>query len=68
MEDPSFLNWYRVMNMECFPLLRLILRSAGYPRHRFVPLNLVSTLGPSLGVGGGGGGADQNIVMGRVPL
>ena len=34
--------------MECFPFLRLNWQSADYPRHKFGPLGLVSTLG-SLG-------------------
>ena len=49
MGDPSFLNWYRVTNMECFPFLRLIRWSTDYPRHQFGQLGLVSTLGSSLG-------------------
>ena len=49
MGDPSFPNWYRVTNMECFPFLRLIWRSADHPRHRLCSLSLVSTLGLSLG-------------------
>ena len=60
MGDPSFLNGYRIMNMECFPFLRLIGRSMDFPRHRFGPLGLVVHRGPKpWGV--------QNIVMGRVP-
>ena len=49
MRDPYYLNWYRVMNMECFPFLRLIKLSTDYPRHQFDPLGLVLTMGPSLG-------------------
>ena len=49
MRDHSLLNWYQVTNMECFPLLWLIWRSTSHPRHRFSPLGLVLTLGPSLG-------------------
>ena len=48
MGDPSFLSWYWIMNMECFPFLRLIRGSTDYPRHQFGPLGLVSTLGPIL--------------------
>ena len=60
MGDHSFLNWYRIMNMECFRLLRLIRRSKDFPRHRFSPLGLVFDLGPKpWGV--------QYIVMGQVP-
>ena len=49
MGDPSFLNGYQIMNMECFPFLRLIRQSTDFPRHRFGPLGLVFDLGPSLG-------------------
>ena len=60
MGDPSFLNGYRIMNMECFPFLRLIRRSTDFPRHRFGPLGLVFDCEPKpWGV--------QNIVMSRVP-
>ena len=60
MGDPSFLNGYRIMNMKCFPFLRLIRRSTDFPRHRFSPLGLVFDPGPKpWGV--------QDIVMARVP-
>ena len=47
MGDPCFLDGYRIMNMKCFPFLRLIRRSTDFPRYRFGPLGLV--FDPSLG-------------------
>ena len=60
MGDPSFLNGYRIMNMECFPFLRFIRRSTDFPYHQFGSLGLVFDHGlKPWGV--------HDIVMGRVP-